>query len=431
MRIVFLSQYFDRVLPPEQNSVGIVTYEIARRLAADAQVTVLAANGRRRTRRTSVSGMVVEELACAPPRTWNFAAKVWPIVRPRADPIFGQPFYAFDYLLQALRRIRRFQPDVVHVQNFPQHVPYVRRAAPKSAIVLHMHCEWLNQLDERTIASAINGSDLVLGCSDHVIELARAKFKTGQFAVLPNGVPVEATRTTPKPRQSRVLYVGRISPEKGLHTLLAAWPTVVANCPDARLELIGAEASLPRALLIDISEEREVLELARFYGPGASYGETLRAMIPREIGHTVSFRGAVPYKAVKLAVADAAVLLNPSLSESFGMSLIEALAEETPFIATSVGGMKEIALATGGGDLVRPDAPKDLADAIIRRLKNPEEGAEIGRRGRERAIDLYAWPRIASLTRSYHLEAITAHQRRMDRVDSEEKVHGGNSRFIC
>ena len=38
------------------------------------------------------------------------------------------------------------------------------------------------------------------------------------------------------------------------------------------------------------------------------------------------------------------------------MSLIEALAEETPFIATSVGGMREIAQATGGGELVRPDA---------------------------------------------------------------------------
>ena len=90
------------------------------------------------------------------------------------------------------------------------------------------------------------------------------------------------------------------------------------------------------------------------------------------------------------------------------MSLIEAIAQETPFIATSVGGMKEIAQATGGGELVRPSAPKELADAIIRRLKNPEEGAEIGRRARQRAIDLYAWPRIASLTHSYYLEALTA-----------------------
>ena len=81
-----------------------------------------------------------------------------------------------------------------------------------------------------------------------------------------------------------------------------------------------AEASLPRALLIDISEEREVLELAGFYEPGASYGETLRAMIPRNIVHTVSFRGAVPYEAVKLAMAEAAVLINPSLSELFGMT---------------------------------------------------------------------------------------------------------------
>ena len=39
-------------------------------------------------------------------------------------------------------------------------------------------------------------------------------------------------------------------------------------------------------------------------------------MLPKNIGHTVSFRGVVPYAIVQLAIAEASVLINPSLSES-------------------------------------------------------------------------------------------------------------------
>lgn len=415
MRVVFLSQYFDRVLPPEQNSVGIVTYEIARHLAADAEVTVLTVGGRTGNRRTVVDGMAVEQLACAPPRAWNMASDAWTRLRPRALPLYAQSFYAFDYLLHALRRIRQLAPDVIHVQNFPQHIPLIRRAAPRAAIVLHMHCDWLTQLGDKAMARAVKECDLIVGVSEYVMRSARDRFRASgrRFAVLPNGAPVDATLPAGHgPRQPKVLFVGRLSPEKGLHTLLAAWPKVVAQHPHARLELIGSEGALPQPLLIDLSDEPDVLDLARFYGKGESYGAQLRTMIPDTLAHTVSFRGAVPYADVKLAMSEAAMLVNPSFSESFGMSLIEAMGVETPVIATDVGGMTEIIKATGGGELVPRNAPDALADAIIRRLADPEGGAQMARQARQKVIDSYAWSRVASLARDYHREALQARQRR-------------------
>ncbi|MFA5898202.1 MAG: glycosyltransferase family 4 protein [Hyphomicrobium sp.] len=417
MRIVFLSQYFDRVLPPEQNSVGIVSFEIARRLAADAEVTILTVGGRRGSRRTVVDGMTVEQLACAPPRAWSLAADAWSRVRPRARPLYAHSVYAFDYLLHALHRIRRLAPDVIHVQNFPQHVPLIRRAAPQAAIVLHMHCSWLQELDEKAMARAVNDSDMIVGCSEHVVHGAREKFRAlgRRFAVLPNGAPVDVTPPQIRePRQPKVLFVGRLSPEKGVHTLLEAWPKVVAAYPQARLELIGSEGALPQNMLIDLSDEPDVRDLARFYAADASYGAHLRAMIPAALAHTVSFRGAVPYAQVKRAMSEAAVLVNPSFSESFGMSLIEAMGAETPVVATDVGGMPDIIKTTGGGELVPRNDPDALADAMLRRLADPEGGAQMARRARQAVVENYAWSRIASLARGYHMDAVEARRRRSE-----------------
>ena len=209
MHVVFLSQYFDRVLPPEQNSVGIVTYEIARRLAADANVTVLAVNGSMRKRRASVNGMVIEQIPLPATACMDHCCEDMAKSQTARRPDFlPNPFMPS---ITSYRRsdasdnssptscASRTSRNMCLTSGGPRH------KAPSCCTCI---VEWLNQLDERTIASAIEASDLVLGCSEHVMEQARAKFKTRRFGVLPNGVPVEATRTPSGPRHSRVLFVG-------------------------------------------------------------------------------------------------------------------------------------------------------------------------------------------------------------------------------
>jgi glycosyltransferase involved in cell wall biosynthesis len=142
------------------------------------------------------------------------------------------------------------------------------------------------------------------------------------------------------------------------------------------------------------------LGLSRFYpGGGAfrgSYETALREMIPPQFAHTVTFTGMEPYEKVIERCAGASLLVNPSLSESFGMSLVETLATGTPVVATPVGGMTDIVEATGGGVLVEKNDPAELSYAIVRRLADPESSNEVGRRGAARVADLYAWEKIAS-----------------------------------
>lgn len=421
MKVVFVCQHFDEVLPPHQNSIGIWTYEVARRLAAGNEVTIIAPRPRREPLRCNIDGLNVQFLTCAPVRLWGAASRLWNYVWPHS-PLFTRSYYAIDFLMQAVRRIRELAPDVVHLQNFPQYAPIIRRAAPNATIVLHMHCDWLVQLDLREMMEAVAACDTVVGCSSHVTDAARRRFSTCvgdkvRFAVLPNGAPVErlaSVRTQRSP--AKVLFVGRVSAEKGVHTLIEAWPKVVAAHPEARLDIVGPPSETPREFLVDLSEDPDVAGLSRFYDRAnaynGSYNAALRAMVPPHLGHTINFVNSEPYERILDRYAGASLLVNPSLSESFGMSLVEALATGTPVIATRVGGMPEIVEWTGGGLIVEKNEPDMLAAAINRLLADPGQAAAFGRRGGQRVAERYSWSRIAELTGSIYEQALSARQSR-------------------
>lgn len=415
MKIAVVSQHFDSVVPPDQNSIGIWSYEIARRLSATDDVFVLLRQTGTEGCEPARHGINLEPLACASPRLWgNRVTRLWSRLRPRAMPLFAHGFYAADYLVQVCRRLRRLRPDVVHVQNFPQHVPAIRRAIPDAAIVLHMHCDWLVQLDFHAMSRAVAGADLVLGCSRYITEAASRRFAGAStvFRALPNGAPPVCSDPTPVAREpGLVLFVGRLTPEKGLHNLMQAWPAVVAAVPAARLEIIGSQGMTPREMIVDLSGDADVRELARFYasedGRAGGYEDVLKRMLPGEISHTVSFVGHKPYSEVLRRYAAATCLVNPSLSESFGMSLIEAITHGTPVVATRIGGMTEIVEGTGGGVLVDANEIGALSEAIVGMLADPDAAGAMGRHGAQHAGELYSWDHIAGLARKRYAEALS------------------------
>jgi glycosyltransferase involved in cell wall biosynthesis len=110
----------------------------------------------------------------------------------------------------------------------------------------------------------------------------------------------------------------------------------------------------------------------------------------------VAFHDAVPYHAVSNFYARANVVVNPSLSESFGRSLIEAMAFGLPVVATAVGGMPEIVTHEREGLLVEAERPAALAGALLDLLERPERAAEMGRAGRKTVEERFTWDRIAA-----------------------------------
>lgn len=416
LRVAFLCQPFDLVLPPEQTSVGLWTHEVARRLARGCEVSILARRSRGRPVQEAGDWGRLEYLSSAPLRLWSSASLIWSKFGRPSAPLVSQRLYAFDYLAAAIRRLRRVRPDVIHIQNFPVFARPLRRAFPDAAIVLHMHCDWLVEFDHQAVSRHLAAVDTVIGCSAHVAVAAEARFgPASRFAVVPNGAPPRlADKRRPLRKPGLVIFVGRVSPEKGIHTLLEAWPAVVAAHPGAHLEIVGPHSVVPREFLVDLSPDPDVQALARFYSsnkPFASYSEALRQIVPPPIAQTVSFVGHEPHDRVMARIARAHLLVNPSLSESFGMSLVEALSVGTPVVATQVGGMPEIIDATGGGVVVPCNDPEALAKAVTALLSNPDQAVRLASRGSERASHLYSWEHIAALTEKVHHEAVAQRRR--------------------
>ena len=160
-----------------------------------------------------------------------------------------------------------------------------------------------------------------------------------RIVIKPNFVAPVATPTAPR---DGVLFVGRLSAEKGVGVLIAAARTL----PHRRFTIVGG-------------------------GDDARW----RAMAP---GNVV-FTGALPGAAARAAMARAALLVMPSLwFEGFPMTLLEAVARATPGVASRIGSLAELVEDGVTGRLVTPGDPAALAAAIEAMLDDPAAALRMG-----------------------------------------------------
>ncbi|HHF58962.1 MAG TPA: glycosyltransferase family 1 protein, partial [Thermoplasmatales archaeon] len=109
-----------------------------------------------------------------------------------------------------------------------------------------------------------------------------------------------------------------------------------------------------------------------------------------DIDDYVEFLGYVPDKDLPELYRSSDLLILPSITgESFGITLLEAMASGLPVIGTNVGGIPEI--IKGCGKIVDLGKPNQLSRAILDLLKDPERMKELGEKGRERVEKLYSW----------------------------------------
>ena len=96
----------------------------------------------------------------------------------------------------------------------------------------------------------------------------------------------------------------------------------------------------------------------------------------------------VPYRELPGKYAEASVLVNPSLSESFGMTVVEGMASGLPVIATRVGGQEEFVDDGTTGLLIESEDPAELVDAIRQIRRDPDGARRMGEAGKEAGQDL-------------------------------------------
>jgi len=163
-----------------------------------------------------------------------------------------------------------------------------------------------------------------------------------------------------------VLFVGTLTPVKGVHHLLAAFAAVAPLFPAATLTLLGKPQN-----------------------PG--YVKRLQGDVARlGLDGRVRFAAPVPQAGLAGEMARAAVLVLPSVSEGLGRVVFEAMATGTPVIGSAVGGIPELVDHGRTGWLVPPGDEAALAARLAWVLEHPPETAAAGARAREFAMGFFS-----------------------------------------
>lgn len=396
MKIALISQPFDAFIPPSMNSIGIWINEISRRLARDHEVIVYGRRGI--ASRCGIGENVTTKYFSTLPHRWwsRLDHKLLPHL-PKKKPLYSNPVYYMEYILPIALDLKRERVEVVHLQNFSQFIPIIRAINPRIKIVLHMRCEWLTLLDYEMIEKRIDQADLVLGVSKYITDRIRERFpeQAMKCETAYTGVDIQAFKPRHPDRNQqksvrRILYVGRITPEKGTHILIEAFKQIAASTSNIHLDLVGAVGSMPKDFLVGLSGEQNIRDLEVFYS-GTNYRTYLDDILPEMLKDCVHYEGNVDYTTITKYYQQADILVNPALNEPFGRSLIEGGASGLPIISSNVGGMTEL-IHHGQNGLLVPSGNADLlAKALLSLLEDEPLMRQMGSNGRQFVVDHFSW----------------------------------------
>lgn len=194
------------------------------------------------------------------------------------------------------------------------------------------------------------------------------------------------------PSRPYVLFVGRITRQKGIAHLLKA-----AGLMDPDIPVVFI-ASSPDTAELGAEVESGIAELKK------SKGEANMVWVNEHLSrnHLVQ------------ALTHAGVFACPSVYEPLGIVNLEAMACETAVVASDVGGIPEVVVEGETGHLVHYDEadPESfetgLAESLNSVMSDPEKAAQMGVAGRERALNQFGWDTIARQTVDVYQRAIDA-----------------------
>ena len=165
-----------------------------------------------------------------------------------------------------------------------------------------------------------------------------------------------------------IFFVGTICKKKGVKELIEAFVLLKSKFKGASLHLIGRDW---------IDEDV------------GSYMAYVRTIIPKEMNDSITFSGTVAYEEIPLLLSGAQVCAYPSHMESFGLTLIEAMALEKPIVAADIGPFKEIMENEASGLLCNPNDPKEIANKISKLFDNKEKAQKLAKNARNTVLNKF------------------------------------------
>lgn len=372
MKVLFLTHNFPRF---DGDLPGSFLLRLATALGAqgvDVKVVAPAAPGLSESAKFNGTG--VERFHYAPQKyeTLAYGGNMAEQVRDNWSARFTMLGFLGAEFRSAVRARREQQPDIVHAHWwFP------------SGLV----GTWLSKLSHTPLVTTLHGSDVRIARTvsvsrpafRHVLKSSAATTAVSRWlaheaqslvsaaAPVVAPMPVATDLFTPggTRRTNALLFVGKLSKQKGLDVLLHTLSRLAA---DVTLDVVGD------------GDERQALEkLAQDLG----------------IARRVKWHGAQPQAALVPLYRAASALVVPSADEGLGLVAVEALLCETPVVAFESGGLPDVIQHDRTGVLVSERAPEALARAISDVMGRGDRGLALGAAGRLHSLSTFAPESVA------------------------------------
>jgi teichuronic acid biosynthesis glycosyltransferase TuaC len=314
-------------------------------------------------------------------------------------PLWGHSLYLS--LRRCMHEIQRDFPfDLIHAHTvYPDGLAaaMLGRARQRPTVItvhggdvnVHLRQPLVKRLGRRALSNADRVIAVSSGLKNALVE--EHGLEPERITVLPNGVDV--ARFAPSARSEaearlglhdtapHIVYVGAIAQSKGIAHLLRA------------IHRLRQERSCPVQLTL----------------VGQGEYETAARALAREldIADAVAFAGQRPNEEIPIWINASDVVVLPSLSEGFGVVLVEAMACGRPVVATTCGGPQDI-VTSETGILVPPADDAALAQALLEVLRDGDRFPP--ERVRQRALDNYAYDRIVSRMTAVYEEVLRDRQ---------------------
>jgi len=235
----------------------------------------------------------------------------------------------------------------------------------------------------------INKANLITAVSQTAADFIGHFTERGKVVVIPNGIDSDrfdsrsCAQGDPMHEvggEHIILYVGRLVYRKGIHVLVKAMPQILRELPDARL-LIAGEGVMENFIKLLIKS--------------------------LDLKDHVKLLGFVPNEKLPDLYGLSQVFVLPSLyCESFGITLLEAMASGKPVVASNVGGVPEVVEDEVTGLLFKKGDERDLADGVLRVMNDCDLALNLAVKARRSVEDNFSWFVVADKMESLYEELL-------------------------
>jgi len=279
--------------------------------------------------------------------------------------LHGYGHLLIDYVALLLKEFGK--PYILTVHGIPKSPFYLDNKFLKIAFALYTKF-----IGRRTIENAAKITAISKSIAKEIIAYGA---KPSQIIIIPNGIDphyadnilggIFRKKYNIPPEKKIILCIGRLHPRKGFQYVILTMPYILKEEPDALLVIVGD-------------------------GP---YKEVLMSLAKRlGIENYVLFTGYVDEQTKKEALADADIIVIPSLIEPFGLVALEGMIMKKPVVASNIDGLKEL-IQPYNILLFNIEDVYDLKSKIFTLLRRPNLSKFLSEKLYEKAIN-YSWKKV-------------------------------------